>query len=121
MASTHSPFILQLSSKPDVGSNMALIHMGSPLCSIEHNMTAFQRKKLILLHRGLNIVKFYFAPIQSPVYPSPCPPRKPKPNQNSKPTLPEAPRLPEAACSLTEQLQGWMSWQDILPSHGKIL
>lgn len=51
-----SLFILQQSSKPAVGSGMALIHMGSPLCSVEHTMAAVQR--LIQLHRGLNIVKF---------------------------------------------------------------
>lgn len=68
MPSTHSPFILQHSSKPAVGNNMALIHMGSPLCSVEHTVAAVQRQKLIRLHRGLNVVKFKFFPVQSPAY-----------------------------------------------------
>jgi len=77
MAPAHSPFI-QLSSKPDVGSNMALIHVGSPLCSVERTMTAVQRKKLIPLHRGLKIGKFYFVPIQTPAYLHSTPPHPPK-------------------------------------------
>lgn len=129
MPSTHSPFILQHSSKPAVGNNMALIHMGSPLCSVEHTVAAVQRQKLIRLHRGLNVVKFKFFPIQSPAYlpslPSKIVLKKKNPkNQRKLKALTEAPELPEAAnfnCSLAEQLQMWVSWQDILPNHGNIL
>lgn len=109
MTSIHSPFILQLSSKPDVGSNMALSHMSCLFFSIEHIMTAVQRKSWFHF-RGLSIVKFDFVPTQSPA----CPQK----------TLKEAPRLQEAAsfnCSPGVQLQRWVSWQNALPRCGGIL
>lgn len=126
MPSTHSPFILQHSSKTAVGSNMALIHMDSSLCSVEHTMAAVLRQKLIQLLRGLNIVKFFFFQFRAlpTCHLSPKKKKKATKNQHKPKALTEAPGFPEAAnfnCSLAEQLQMRVSWQDILLNHGKIL
>lgn len=126
MASTHAPFILQLSSKLDVGSNVALIDMGSPLCSVEHTTIAVQRKKLIPLHRGLNILKFFLVPIQSPAYPSSPPPPQAKPPQQCTPRGPKTSRgckfqlQPRRAAAEVGELAGQLakSWQaPVKPLH----
>lgn len=83
MTSIHSPFILQLSSKPDVGRNTALSHMSCLFFSIEHTMTAVQRKSWFHF-RGLSIVKFDFVPTRSPACPQKNPQRRPKTSGSSK-------------------------------------
>lgn len=85
----YRPFILQLSSKADVRSDMVLIHMGSLLCSAEQ----FRGKSWCRFSEdGIlwNVILF-----QSRALPN----THTKKNQNKKtPTTPKkAPRLPDAA------------------------